>query len=376
MPSVMLHAPDILEQPAMKRKVTVERNGIEWNCIHITGGESTQTPSGSCVYCGKHASWTAVRIKDHILGINGCKACPAGTEEFLETKEKILELRRHKEATKRRRSVIENANNIAETPIVLRQSTIESSMSSAKSTTVDEAVATFIYAENLSARIVASTHFASLLRLMASAPPSYRLPNRRRINGDLLNTVTSKLRALDEPIRKACLAAHGCTVMCDGWDDISRNHLVNCLYGTAGASFFEGTTQLDSETHEDAVSVANFLKEAIDKLAPPVATVVHVVTDTCSTMKGAWRIVERERPWISTTCCAPHVLSLLLKDIASIAEVSNVMDNMEQLLRRFWGRSRWPRMKLNEVTSKNHGKPLGLYRAKATRFAGKVSSHM
>jgi hypothetical protein len=144
----------------------------------------------------------------------------------------------------------------------------------------------------------------------------------------------------------------------------------------AGASFFEGTTQLTSETHEDAVSVANFLKEAIDKLAPPVATVVHVVTDTCSTMKGAWRIVERERPWISTTCCAPHVLSLLLKDIASIAEVSNVMDNMEQLLRRFWGRSRWPRMKLNEVTSKNHGKPLGPYRAKATRFAGKVSSHM
>ena len=40
----------------------------------------------------------------------------------------------------------------------------------------------------------------------------------------------------------------------DGWDDIDRNHLVNLLYGTASMSFFEGTTRLTSEQHEDAQS--------------------------------------------------------------------------------------------------------------------------
>jgi hypothetical protein len=42
------------------------------------------------------------------------------------------------------------------------------------------------------------------------------------------------------------------------------------------------------------------------------------------------------------------------------------------VLNRFWGRKRWARTKLREVAEKNHKKKLGLYRAKVTRFAGKV----
>ena len=42
------------------------------------------------------------------------------------------------------------------------------------------------------------------------------------------------------------------------------------------------------------------------------------------------------------------------------------------MLNRFWGRKRWARTKLKEVAAKNHGKRIGLYRAKQTRFAGKV----
>eukprot|EP00965_Chrysotila_dentata_P210361 6185846-Pleurochrysis_carterae.AAC.2 len=41
------------------------------------------------------------------------------------------------------------------------------------------------------------------------------------------------------------------------------------------------------------------------------------------------------------------------------------------VLNVFWGRARWPRMKLREVIYKNHQKSFGLYRAKETRFAGR-----
>ena len=41
------------------------------------------------------------------------------------------------------------------------------------------------------------------------------------------------------------------------------------------------------------------------------------------------------------------------------------------MLSLFWGRSRWPRKKLRETIAANHGREFGLYRAKATRFAGK-----
>eukprot|EP00966_Prymnesium_polylepis_P292618 6757838-Prymnesium_polylepis.2 len=100
--------------------------------------------------------------------------------------------------------------------------------------------------------------------------------------------------------------------------------------------------------------------------------VVQVVTDTCSVMKAAWKLIEKEFPWITCTCCAPHVLALLLKDIGKIPAVRGVLEKVRKVLNRFWGRKRWCRNKLREVAQRNHGKQLGLYRAAPTRFAGHV----
>ena len=38
-------------------------------------------------------------------------------------------------------------------------------------------------------------------------------------------------------------------------------------------------------------------------------------------MAKAWAIVEDEFPWISILCCQPHVVSLLMKDIAKEKQV-------------------------------------------------------
>ena len=213
---------------------------------------------------------------------------------------------------------------------------------------------------------------AHLLAMVAAG--ALLLPDRHRLSGDLLDTTIRQLQLADKPLRDAVLGTHGCSIIIDGWDDVQHNHLINLLYATSAASFFEGTSKLQSTTHEDARSMANIIIEGSDRF-PILGGVVHVVTDTCSTMKAAWRIVERKRPWITATCCAPHVLSLLLKDIAKIPEVASILVKMESILRVFWGRTRWPRTKLRELTRRNHGKPLGLYSAKVTRFAGKVFTH-
>jgi hypothetical protein len=244
-------------------------------------------------------------------------------------------------------------------------------MQTLKASQVDEAIARLIYAENLSFTLPRSPHFRKLVDVLHNAPPVYKPPYRGRLSGDLLDATVRHLRACELLIREAVLSSLVCSLICDGWDDVQHYHLINLLYGTAAASFFEGTTLLDSSTHEDAASMANFMLQGIDKLTP-VATVVNIVTDTCNTMKAAWNIVQQNRCWVSATCCAPHVLNLLLKDIATIPDVSAVMEKMERILRVFWGRSRWPRNTLREVARRNHGKQLGLYKAKVTCFAGKV----
>ena len=89
-------------------------------------------------------------------------------------------------------------------------------------------------------------------------------------------------------------------------------------------------------------------------------------------MKAAWKMLEREYPWLTATCCGTHVLSLELKDLGKLPAVAAIIDKVGKVLALFWGRTRWPRKKLREVIKTNHGgKEFGLYRAKVTRFAGK-----
>eukprot|EP00966_Prymnesium_polylepis_P025728 593135-Prymnesium_polylepis.1 len=198
------------------------------------------------------------------------------------------------------------------------------------------------------------------------APSEYVPPTGRRIGGQLLDSTVSRLRAEEKPLRDSC-AAHGVTVISDGWDDVDRSHLINLLMATNKGCFFDDTIKLSSSDHEDATAVANLIIKEIEHMGP--LTVVQVVTDTCSVMEAAWRIIEKMFPWIACTCCAPHVLSLLLHDIAKIPEVARVIAKEKKVLNRFWGRKRRCRTKLREVVLKNHKKKLGLYRAAATRFA-------
>ena len=81
--------------------------------------------------------------------------------------------------------------------------------------------------------------------------------------------------------------------------------------------------------------MANLFIDEIRKVGP--LTIVQVVTDTCAVMKAAWKKVEVAFPWITCTCCAPHVLILLLHDIAKIGEVAQVLSKARKVLNRFSG---------------------------------------
>ena len=73
-----------------------------------------------------------------------------------------------------------------------------------------------------------------------------------------------------------------------------------------------------------------------------------VITDTCATMRKAWSIVEDEFPWICSVPCMPHVVSLLLKDIAKIPDVAKVIADEGKVVTWF----------------SNHQKPLAILRSK------------
>lgn len=202
------------------------------------------------------------------------------------------------------------------------QRSIESVLVPASVSECDKAIGRFLYACNIPAATTEHPEFKAMCLALKCAPSSYAPPNRKVVLGRLLDDVVYDLRVAEQPLRQALLK-HGGTVCSDGWDTVERDHLINMLLGTHKGTFFDGTIELRSTDHEDAVSVATFLSDFIERSGR--VSVIQICTDTCSVMQAAWAIVCRKYPWVTATCCGTHVLSLELRDIAKIDEVAEVI---------------------------------------------------
>eukprot|EP00967_Tisochrysis_lutea_P154693 scaffold307790_cov28-Tisochrysis_lutea.AAC.1 len=207
-----------------------------------------------------------------------------------------------------------------------------------------------------------------MIAALKTAHPSYKGPTRKNLHGVLLDQTTARLQRELGPLREQILNKT-CSIVSDGWDNVVKDHLINFLFGNPGCMLFDGTIKVASSDSENSEFIVEMMRQRIEKHGR--LNFVQVVTDTCSTMKAAWRILEKHYKWLTATCCGTHVLSLELKDFAKVPEVANVISKVGNVLSLFWGRSRWPRTKLRETIAANHGKEFGLYRAKQTRFAGK-----
>lgn len=353
-----------------------KRNGAVWGAVTIDQDHYTN-PRVKCKYCPKSFKGGATRIAMHIINDCPCKSNPT----FLALKAD-LQAEQHRSQEKKRQTSAENKMDAQDEDAdeqharakVRRQSgqlSIQHSMNTCVDAVIDNAIAEMVYGLNLSASIVAAPLFLKVVDKLKTASPSYRPPTRARMLDDVLNSTTLRLKADQEPVRQSLLKDGG-TIISDGWSDLAENHLINFLIGTAKGMMFVGTVELKSTDSEDAQAVAALIGNEIIKAGS--LSITQVCTDTCSVMKAAWKILEARFPWITCTCCGPHVMSLYLKDLGKITEVAEVINKVNKVLKQFCGKTRWGRARLKEISKENHGKSLGLYRAKDTRFAGKVSS--
>lgn len=322
----------------------------------------------------------ATRIQNHLLGENGSKKCSAqcADDDFKTAIDAIKVKAADKQAEKKRKMAVGQVNSAVHAG--QGQMTIspgeqrvakQPALSFQKSSTdvVDEAIAAFFYACNISGNVIAHVKFKDMVRAIKAAPPGYLPPERHRLYGSLLDSVYEKTKRQLYPLQEAVMRECG-TVCSDGWDSVTRDHLINFLFGNASAMFFEGTYELCADDAEDAQLVADLVIQCIRKVGE--LSIIQFVSDTCSVMKAAWRKLEAEFMWLTCTCCGTHVISLELKDLGKLDPVQVVFGQSSKVLSLFWGKKRWPRKKLREVIASNHqGAQFGLYRAKQTRFAGK-----
>ena len=188
---------------------------------------------------------------------------------------------------------------------------------------MDIKCAEFVFECNLPFKVTESEVFKNYSKALN---PAYNPPGKRRIGTTLLDKVyNDRFKKLGTFINNA----NNLSLVTDGWSNIRSDHIVNFVLiqqkpASPSVSFFyksivtNGTRQTSQQIFKDIETIIE--EVGSDKICA-------VVTDNCSSMRGAWKLIETKYPNIFANGCAAHVMNLLVKDIFSIR---NNMDALDQ----------------------------------------------
>ena len=307
----------------------------------------------NCMFCNVSISSTgATRVVDHLLK---CQLCPPDIRTPCEA---MRDTTAGKRKDKQEAVVVAGEEReralqaVKLQKVALRQQGIKAGFKSAEATVADNAIAKFFYAHGINfgaARDTASgTYYREMVAAIQAAGPTYVPPSSNALAGPLIdvccNAVNAAIAKRDEG--GAVSNKFGSTYTSDGWESCDHLPLINSAVITAN----DGGVYIRSVDTSGITKNAEYVAALmiVDIYAIGCTKVVVVVTDTCSTMKKAWAIVEDEFPWVSCIPCQTHCPSLLLTDTAKLPEPAATIKDETVVVGWFT----------------NHQKPLAILREK------------
>jgi len=339
--------------------------------VRNTNPNNRQQMKGNCMCCSREiASTGSFKFTEHLTK---CSLCPREVRNaFIALNEKT-EVKRAEKRDGERMATEEAqlaAQQHEQRQAQLKQQCIKAGIKQSEVNAADLAIANFFYANAIPFN-AASSEPDSLYRKMVSAiqaaPSGYVPPKVHKLAGSLLdesyNDMWAKMHARDPD--GTLKSKFGSCYVSDGWESCDNLPLINSAFISAndGGTYWRSVDT--SGKTKSAEYCALLMIQDIYDFGP--TNVVLVITDTCNTMAKAWAIVQDEFPWISVLPCQPHVIALLMKDIAKEKAVKDVI-NEEATVVGWFSNHQFPLAKLREATLAMLGSSCELIKAGATRF--------
>lgn len=365
---------DDADEPEWQKHVNnIQKQGCALHFFNVLERKNfSQQLKGQCIFCNQTITSTgAVRLAEHLQ--DKCAACPTLVRHsFLAVKERKCVKRKFKEeqVTSAREEMALQAEKAATTKEQAKQQGIRVSFKAEAAELADKAIAKFFYANGLpfsAASHEADSYYRDMISSIQKASSSYVPPGANALSNSLLDACHKDMQAAiaaRDPHGNVA-DKFGCTYVSDGWDDVSHHPLINSAYVMAnnGGTYLRSVDT--SGFTKDASYLAQLMIDDIYQIGP--ANVIAVCTDTCNSMKAAWRKVEAEFPWMFIVPCQAHCASLLAKDIGGISEVAQTVKE-ENTISGWFTNHQKPLAILRDVTKNLLKKSLELKKAAATRF--------
>ena len=291
--------------------------------------EGTQQLTCNCMFCNTRITSTgAARVVDHLIA---CILSPKAVQQSFSNMRSVTSKKRKVKEEHTRLVNEQAAEALQEAKLakaLQRQTTLGQSLGAAASDVADHAMARFFYANGLSfaaADTSPGSYYRTMVDAIRGTKPSYVPPNRNKIAGQLLESCHAHMEA---DIKKRDESGHlserfGVTYTSDGWEDCNSTSLINSAYILANDGGVYLRSVDTSGMTKSGEYTGNLMIEDIYEIGP--TKVICLVTDTCNTMRKAWKLVEMEFPWISCCPCQTHCPSLLLNDIGKLPEAAQTL---------------------------------------------------
>lgn len=197
-------------------------------------------------------------------------------------------------------------------------------MTSSEKDVLDRAYADIFYTSGIPFRVAENPCLINFLKMLR---PAYKPPSSKRIAGPLLKEAyDAEVERIKEKIEECAKIS----IVSDGWSNCRNNHLVNFIVDIPGKESFFITAVDVGEERQTALNIAKTIeREVILKFG--VQKIASIVTDNCSVMQAAWKLLEEWYPSIICNGCAAHTLNLLMKDVAQLEEIEDCIEKCRKI---------------------------------------------
>ncbi|KAL0355690.1 UNVERIFIED_CONTAM: hypothetical protein Sradi_4015900 [Sesamum radiatum] len=198
-------------------------------------------------------------------------------------------------------------------------------------------VAKFFYDTCIPINACNSRYFQCMFDVALAIGPGCKVPTYHELRLPLLKDAKKEVQLWVDNIRS--IWAHcGCTIMGDGWTDNRNRTLINFLiYCPRGTIFWESVDA--SDIVKDAQALFNLFQEVIEWVGP--TNVVHMIADNGANYVAAGRKVQDHYKSISWSPCAANCLNLVMKDIAKLDHVVEIVNKVFQVTRFVYNHVYW-----------------------------------
>ncbi|EXX61861.1 hypothetical protein RirG_167190 [Rhizophagus irregularis DAOM 197198w] len=159
---------------------------------------------------------------------------------------------------------------------------------------------------------------------LKKACPSFKIPSHFTLSNTLLD---QEFEHLELVVNSALSESPTYCLISDGWSNIQKTSIVNCMISTPKPLFFKATAfKEERHTAENiALGLETTMKDAgINKFGA-------IITDNASNMKAAWKILKQKYPKKIFLGCWAHGIHLWMKDIISIEWIKEIIEKAKKL---------------------------------------------